>query len=146
MGWQAARGARCALAACGLRESNFPRLLPSAPRPAPHPLPSMPLCSGLEIDVVVLPCCGPIFKNPTHPRPNPCSEFEIDFVVLSYCRSPDDIEVAREFLDSIGKTGVKVGSHNKLSIFCVRSLLYLCLFTACFKSSAAPGQLRMAGL
>jgi hypothetical protein len=36
------------------------------------------------------------------------SEYEIDFVTLSYCRSPADVEEARGFLTSIGKEGIKV--------------------------------------
>lgn len=36
------------------------------------------------------------------------SEFEIDFVTLSYCRSPEDIQEARDFLDSIGASHTKV--------------------------------------
>ena len=39
----------------------------------------------------------------------PCrSEFEIDFVTLSYCRSAEDVREARNFLSSIGREGVKV--------------------------------------
>ena len=40
------------------------------------------------------------------------SEFEIDFVSLSYCRSPEDINEAREFLNSIG------ADHTKLIAKC----------------------------
>ena len=39
-----------------------------------------------------------------------CREFEIDFVTLPFCRSPEDIQEARDFLSSIGKDGVQVGA------------------------------------
>jgi pyruvate kinase len=36
------------------------------------------------------------------------SEFEIDFISLSFVREADDLIAAREFLDSVGGTTVKV--------------------------------------
>lgn len=36
------------------------------------------------------------------------SEFEVDFVSVSYCRSIDDIQEARDFLDSIGHMDTKI--------------------------------------
>lgn len=36
------------------------------------------------------------------------SEFEIDFVSLSFVREADDLHVAREFLDSLGASACKV--------------------------------------
>lgn len=38
-------------------------------------------------------------------------EFEIDFISLSFTRSGECIQVAREFLDSIGMTTTKVSAH-----------------------------------
>ncbi|GAB4821691.1 hypothetical protein N2152v2_008737 [Parachlorella kessleri] len=37
-----------------------------------------------------------------------CSEFEVDFVTLSYCRSPEDVAEAKDFLSSLGRDGIKV--------------------------------------
>ena len=37
------------------------------------------------------------------------SEFEIDFISLSFVREADDLSAAREFLDSVGATTTKVG-------------------------------------
>lgn len=37
-----------------------------------------------------------------------CSEFEVDFMTLSYARSQEDVFEAREFLQSIGREGIKV--------------------------------------
>lgn len=39
-----------------------------------------------------------------------CSEFEVDFMTLSYARSQEDVFEAREFLESIGREGIKVGA------------------------------------
>jgi pyruvate kinase len=38
------------------------------------------------------------------------SEFEIDFISLSFVREVDDLHAAREFLDSLGSTATKVGA------------------------------------
>jgi pyruvate kinase len=54
------------------------------------------------------------------------SEFEIDFVSLSYCRSPDDINEAREFLTSIGQDHTKVIAkcETRQSLMNFRSLAH----------------------
>lgn len=54
------------------------------------------------------------------------SEFEIDFVSLSYCRSPDDINEAREFLNSIGQDNTKVIAkcETRQSLMNFRSLAH----------------------
>jgi pyruvate kinase len=54
------------------------------------------------------------------------SEFEIDFVSLSYCRSPDDINEAREFLISIGQPHTKVIAkcETRQSLMNFRSLAH----------------------
>lgn len=48
--------------------------------------------------------------NPAHlcSPPPPCSEFEVDFVTLSYCRGAEDVLEAREFLAAIGAEHTKV--------------------------------------
>ena len=38
-------------------------------------------------------------------------EFEVDFISLSFARSGEDIQSAREFLDSINMTTTKVLLH-----------------------------------
>ena len=76
------------------------RTHPPARPPAYHP-PAHPLT------------CAPAHHPPTHPParppPRPRSEFEVDFVTLSYARSPEDVAECREFLESIGREGIKVG-------------------------------------
>jgi len=54
------------------------------------------------------------------------SEFEIDFVSLSYCRSNDDINEAREFLNSIGQVHTKVIAkcETRQSLMNFRSLAH----------------------
>ena len=39
--------------------------------------------------------------------PPACSEFEVDFLTLSYCRSPEDVAEAQDYLASIGMDGIK---------------------------------------
>ena len=54
------------------------------------------------------------------------SEFEIDFISLSYCRSPEDIQEARDFLDSVGATHTKVLAkcETRQSLMNFRSLAH----------------------
>jgi pyruvate kinase len=40
-----------------------------------------------------------------------CSEFEVDFISLSYCRSAEDVHECRDFLASIGAEHTKVGGE-----------------------------------
>lgn len=46
--------------------------------------------------------------QPAAPKPCPASEFEVDFVTISYCRSAEDVFEAREFLAAIGQEHTKV--------------------------------------
>ena len=54
------------------------------------------------------------------------SEFEVDFISLSYCRSPEDITEARDFLDSIGQNNTKVIAkcETRQSLMNFRSLAH----------------------
>ena len=50
--------------------------------------------------------CFPAEPLACHSKP--CSEFEVDFVTISYCRSAEDVFEAREFLSAIGQEHTKV--------------------------------------
>jgi pyruvate kinase len=54
------------------------------------------------------------------------SEFEVDFISLSYCRSPEDLNEAREFLTSIGQDHTKVIAkcETRQSLMNFRSLAH----------------------
>lgn len=38
----------------------------------------------------------------------------MDFITLSYCRSPEDVQEARDFLSSINRDGIKVGIYGNV--------------------------------
>lgn len=54
------------------------------------------------------------------------SEFEIDFLSLSYCRSVEDIEEARDYLNSIGADHCKIIAkcETRQSLFNFRSIVH----------------------
>jgi hypothetical protein len=60
-----------------------------------------------QLHMQLLACSPPPFSA-CPPFPAPRSEFEVDFVSLSYCRSADDVYETRDFLNSINAEHTKV--------------------------------------